>query len=70
MYSRLHGRTDSTGSDAMSDDDYVPYPEPPKKKPGTKRKVSKPGEQQKPQNRGRKPGQSKPRSGHCNFNGT
>ncbi|XP_045176612.2 ETS homologous factor-like isoform X5 [Mercenaria mercenaria] len=57
IYSRLHGRTDSTGSDAMSDDDYVPYPEPQKKKPGNKRKVTKPGEQQKPQNRGRKPGQ-------------
>ncbi|XP_060569974.1 ETS-related transcription factor Elf-3-like isoform X2 [Ruditapes philippinarum] len=57
LYTRLHGRNDSTGSDVMSDDDYVPYPEPTKKKPATKRKVSKPGEQQKPQNRGRKPGQ-------------
>ncbi|XP_060569976.1 ETS homologous factor-like isoform X4 [Ruditapes philippinarum] len=42
LYTRLHGRNDSTGSDVMSDDDYVPYPEPTKKKPATKRKVSKP----------------------------
>lgn len=61
MFSRLHARTDSTGSDVMSDDEFAPFKEEPMpvvtKKTNNRRKVSKPGEQQKPQNRGRKPGQ-------------
>lgn len=66
MFSRLHARTDSTGSDVMSDDEYIPYKDEQMptltKKTGNRRKLTKAGEQQKPQNRGRKPGQSKPRS--------
>lgn len=58
------GRTGSVGSDTLSDDDisqlhYVAPDNSPKRKPTQKRRL-KPGEQAKPQNRGRKPGQSKP----------
>jgi len=55
-------RTGSCGSDTLSDDDlsqFVSHDNSPKRKAATKKKL-KPGEQPKPQNRGRKPGQSKP----------
>lgn len=68
LYSRnnmaTQGRTGSVGSDTLSDDDiaqihFVAPDNSPKRKPAQKRRL-KPGEQAKPQNRGRKPGQSKP----------
>ena len=66
----VNRRTGSTGSDVLSDDDnYAPVvpttvtghkqTTPKQRKPNSPRKKHPSGEQNKQQNRGRKPGQSK-----------